>query len=38
MPVFGYAGAPYTDPAELEAAGARVFHDMAELPALLAGV
>jgi HAD superfamily hydrolase (TIGR01509 family) len=36
MCVFGYAGAPHTEAAELAAAGARVFTDMRELPALLA--
>lgn len=36
MTVFGYAGAPHTNAAELEAAGARLFADMRELPALLA--
>jgi HAD superfamily hydrolase (TIGR01509 family) len=36
MTVFGYAGEAYTDPEELKAAGARVFRDMRELPALLA--
>lgn len=36
MTVFGYAGAPQTDAQELAAAGARVFADMHELPALLA--
>jgi hypothetical protein len=36
MTVFGYAGEPYVDPAALEAAGARVFNDMRELPGLLA--
>ena len=36
MRVFGYAGAPYTDAAALAAEGARVFADMAELPALIA--
>jgi HAD superfamily hydrolase (TIGR01509 family) len=36
MAVLGYAGEDYTDPKELEVAGAHVFHDMRELPALLA--
>lgn len=36
MPVFGYCGAAHTDAAALEAAGARVFRHMSELPALLA--
>jgi HAD superfamily hydrolase (TIGR01509 family) len=36
MTVFGYAGAEHTDAAALAAAGARVFGDMRELPALLA--
>ena len=35
MTVLGYAGEDYTDPKELEAAGARVFFHMRELPALL---
>jgi HAD superfamily hydrolase (TIGR01509 family) len=35
MAVLGYAGEDYTDPAELESAGAHVFFDMRELPALL---
>lgn len=37
MVVFGYAGASYIDSEELAAAGARVFTDMRELPALIAG-
>lgn len=36
MTVFGYAGGDYIDAAELERAGARVFTDMRELPALIA--
>lgn len=36
MRVLGYAGAAHSDPAGLEAAGARVFRDMAELPRLFA--
>jgi HAD superfamily hydrolase (TIGR01509 family) len=36
MAVFGYAGEDYTDPEELKSAGAHVFRDMRELPALLA--
>lgn len=36
MTAYGYAGEPYTDAAELAAAGAHVFADMRELPALLA--
>lgn len=35
MPVFGYAAAGYTDAAELADAGAIVFTDMRELPALI---
>ena len=35
---FGYAGAAYTDAAALAAEGARVFADMAELPALIGAV
>jgi HAD superfamily hydrolase (TIGR01509 family) len=35
MTAYGYAGEPYTDAAELTAAGAHVFTDMRELPALL---
>ena len=35
MAVLGYAGEAYTDPEELKAAGAQVFLDMRELPALL---
>jgi HAD superfamily hydrolase (TIGR01509 family) len=35
MTVLGYAGEAYTHPAELAAAGAHVFVDMRELPALL---
>ena len=35
MRVFGFAGAPHADAAALSAAGAAVFDDMRELPALL---
>lgn len=35
MPVFGYAGDPLTDADGLAEAGARVFTDMRDLPALL---
>jgi HAD superfamily hydrolase (TIGR01509 family) len=35
MRVFGYSGASYVDAAELAAAGASVFSDMSELPALI---
>jgi HAD superfamily hydrolase (TIGR01509 family) len=35
MTVFGYAGADYSDAAELEAAGAIAFSDMSELPGLI---
>jgi HAD superfamily hydrolase (TIGR01509 family) len=37
MAVLGYGGEDYTDPEELKSAGAYVFHDMRELPALLRG-
>lgn len=37
MRVFGYAGSGHIEPAELEAAGARVFTRMSELPGLIAG-
>jgi HAD superfamily hydrolase (TIGR01509 family) len=36
MAALGYAGEAYTDPDELKSAGAHVFHDMRELPGLLA--
>jgi HAD superfamily hydrolase (TIGR01509 family) len=36
MTVYGYAGAAHTDARALAAAGARVFADMRELPALIA--
>jgi HAD superfamily hydrolase (TIGR01509 family) len=38
MTVFGYAGGDYIDAGELERAGARVFTDMRELPALIGGI
>ena len=38
MRVYGYAGAAHTNAADLAAAGAHVFTDMRELPALLANV
>lgn len=37
MGVWGYAGDPLTDAVGLEAAGARLFRDMRELPGLLSG-
>jgi HAD superfamily hydrolase (TIGR01509 family) len=37
MTVFAYGGAAHADRAALGASGARLFDDMAELPALLAG-